>query len=200
MHNKEIVIFDTEYTAWEGSQERKWTGPNEYKEIVQIAAISIDAHTLEEKDEINLYILPEKNPKLSEYFTNLTGITQETVDRKGVAFKEAVEKFSTFCDTRKIYSFGGDERVFRENATVLGLSMSFSSEQFFDVKDIFRRAGIDPTGYMSSTIVEAFGGKSKLRAHEALNDVRTIVEALRIVKKRGLLNLEQAFNLSAEFP
>ena len=25
-----FIIFDTEFTAWEGSQERKWSGENEF--------------------------------------------------------------------------------------------------------------------------------------------------------------------------
>ena len=28
-----FIIFDTEFTAWEGSQERKWTGENEFRRI-----------------------------------------------------------------------------------------------------------------------------------------------------------------------
>ena len=36
-----FIIFDTEFTAWEGSQERKWSGENEFRELVQISAIRV---------------------------------------------------------------------------------------------------------------------------------------------------------------
>ena len=36
-----FIILDTEYTSWKGSQERNWSRKNEYKELVQIAAIKI---------------------------------------------------------------------------------------------------------------------------------------------------------------
>ena len=32
--HKEIIVFDTEYTTWEGAMARQWTGPNEYRELV----------------------------------------------------------------------------------------------------------------------------------------------------------------------
>ena len=36
-----FIIFDTEFTAWEGSMQRGWSGQNEHREIVQISAIRI---------------------------------------------------------------------------------------------------------------------------------------------------------------
>ena len=30
-----FVIYDTEYTAWEGSLARNWSGPNEHRELLQ---------------------------------------------------------------------------------------------------------------------------------------------------------------------
>ena len=45
----EVVVFDTEFTAWQGSMERGWSGPGEHKEIVQIGAVLLDARTLAER-------------------------------------------------------------------------------------------------------------------------------------------------------
>lgn len=30
---EQFVLFDTEYTGWEGSQERGWSAPGEYREL-----------------------------------------------------------------------------------------------------------------------------------------------------------------------
>ena len=38
MTEKCAVVYDLEYTAWEGSLERNWGGPNEDPEIIQIGA------------------------------------------------------------------------------------------------------------------------------------------------------------------
>lgn len=37
----EFIIFDTEYTAWEGSNERNWSEGWEEKELVKIAAMKV---------------------------------------------------------------------------------------------------------------------------------------------------------------
>ena len=36
-----LIIYDTEYTSWQGSQERDWSGAREYQELVQIGAIHV---------------------------------------------------------------------------------------------------------------------------------------------------------------
>jgi hypothetical protein len=46
----QVVVFDTEFTAWRGSMERNWAGPGEFREIVQIGAVRIDAETLAEAE------------------------------------------------------------------------------------------------------------------------------------------------------
>ena len=60
--------------------EHNWSRPNEYREIVQIGAILVEVKQFTEIDHINLFVKPNKNPILSEYFTNLTGISQKDID------------------------------------------------------------------------------------------------------------------------
>lgn len=37
-----LIVFDTEFTAWEVSQERKWNDENEFRELVYIYAVRIE--------------------------------------------------------------------------------------------------------------------------------------------------------------
>lgn len=37
-----VIVFDTEYTTWDGAKERGWSNPNEHRELVQIAAQKIN--------------------------------------------------------------------------------------------------------------------------------------------------------------
>ena len=39
MTEKFVVVYDLEYTAWEGSLERNWRGLDEEPEIIQIGVI-----------------------------------------------------------------------------------------------------------------------------------------------------------------
>lgn len=176
---EKLIIFDTEFTAWAGSVECNWSRPNEYREIVQIGAILADTKQFAEIDNINLFVKPVKNPILSRYFTDLTGIRQDDIDKNGISFKEAVLKFSSWCGAYPIYSFGGDEENIEENCRFAGILSPFERSRFYDIKVLFINNGIPVDRYESGNIVEAFGKKAILRNHNALNDARILFDGLR---------------------
>ena len=179
-----FILFDTEYTAWEGSMARGWSNPGEYRELVQIGAVRVENQTLAELDAFTIFAKPEKNPALSDFFITLTGITQEDVDRQGVRFPEAIQKFVVWTDDDPLFSWGGDAAILEENSGFHGLPNPFPPNRCADIRPLFRDAGIPTTGYASSTIVRAFGTEPARRAHNALNDARQILDALRLLRAR----------------
>ena len=176
---QKFIIFDTEYTAWEGSFDREWSGPGEHKELVQIAAAKVEGEGFNEADTFSIYIRPRVNPKLSDFFINLTGITQEKADQEGVDFEEAIKKFTAWSEDLPLYSFGDDVNVLTENCKLLGIDSPFDPGRFSNIRELFKKYGIPADDYMSSTIVRAFGQKPARRGHEALNDVRTVIDGLK---------------------
>ncbi|MDP3727161.1 MAG: 3'-5' exonuclease [bacterium] len=178
---EQFILFDTEFTAWEGSQARGWSGPNEYRELVEIGAIKIASEDLAEFGAFDVFIRPERNPVLSDYFIQLTGITQATVDAEGVELETALRDFKDWCGGLPLYSYGTDEQVLIENCALQGVSFPFPVDQFSDVRTVFQRRGIPAERYMSSTIVRAFDMEPARRAHRALNDARTILDGLRLL-------------------
>lgn len=74
-----FILFDTEFTAWQGSQERNWSLCWEYKELISISALKVENknNKLIIVDKFTCYIKPRKNVLLSDYIINLTGITQQ---------------------------------------------------------------------------------------------------------------------------
>ncbi len=187
---REIVVFDTEYTTWEGSLERKWNGPNERREVVQIGAVKVNTRAFEEIEAYNILIRPVKNPVLSAYFIELTGITQEMIARKGVSFSEGVVRFAEWCGGLSLYAWGGDCAVFKENCQWARVPFPFTQGVCGDIRPLFEARGINVEQYMSSTIVRAFGVEPDVRAHDGLNDARQIVRALRL--------LSESFNNNGE--
>ena len=175
-----IILLDTEFTAWEGSKERNWSGPQEYREVVQIAAIKVNTKTLEELDSFSLIIQPRINPQLSDYFINLTGITQDKVTSEGIDYKTALDIYRSWTEGIDTYSFGGDESVIKECCELYKTPFLLTN-RFFDARDVFEKYGIQAKRYSSGTIIEAFGEEVTRRAHDALNDVRTILDALRLL-------------------
>ena len=179
-----VILFDLEYTVWEGSEERSWSGENEFREIVQIGAIKIETETFTELGFFSRFVRPLKNPTLSKYFKDLTGIRQEQIDSEGVKLENMLEGLKSWCGTLPIYVFGRDEEWLKENAKLLNLDFSFESFEFNNIKVVFQKYGINTKGYMSSTITEAFGVKSPYRGHNALNDVRTTALGLKLLSKK----------------
>ena len=78
-----VVIFDLEFTAWEGSMESRWTRPGELTEVVQIGAVKLDAASLKEVDAFEMLVKPRVNPILSDYLVALTGIDNKQLAARG---------------------------------------------------------------------------------------------------------------------
>ena len=99
-----FIIFDTEFTAWEGSMQRNWSGENEYKELVQISAFRIKkkGNNIAITKKLNIYVLPRINRNLSEYFIELTGITQEIIEKKVYLSKRQWPYFTDFAKMKKM--------------------------------------------------------------------------------------------------
>ena len=109
-----VVIFDLEYTSWPGSNERNWSLLEEDREVIQIGATKIEVTgNMQEVDSFQIIVKPLKNPVLSDYFVDLTSITQERVEREGVLFPIALSRFISFIGELPvgICSNGGDEEV-----------------------------------------------------------------------------------------
>lgn len=179
-----FVLYDTEFTTWEGAAARGWSGPNEYREIVQIGAIAVN-EALEEVAELDLLVAPTLNPDLSNYFTNLTGITQAQVRERGKSFPRAVVQFAEWCQGLRAYSWGWDYAVLYENACLHDMRFfPFAPNQFADIRRLFNARGIPAVEYMSSTIPRAFGLEPPPDGHNALNDARSILMAMCALRDR----------------
>jgi DNA polymerase III, alpha subunit (gram-positive type) len=124
----EFVIFDTEYTSWEGAHARHWSGDGEYRELIQLGAIQV--RNLQETDNLVVYSRPVINPQLSDFITALTGVTQRDVEEKGVSFLEAYEPFMGWVGDLPVVSFGTDEGVLVENHELQQTGVTVPVEQF----------------------------------------------------------------------
>ena len=189
---EKFIIFDTEYTAWEGSQERNWSDDDEYMELVQIGALKVikTDTTIKIEKRINIYIKPKKNPDLSEYFINLTGITQNIVDKKGVTFNEAMKKFYDFCKIKNnvklpMFSYGNDYDIIKYNLKLNSVNKKSRfykwEKKFYDIRPIFD-CYVDTSKYTSGTIHKAFKINKKItHVHNALWDCRSMFLSLKSI-------------------
>ena len=115
----QITIFDLEFTAWECSMARSWLTPGQFREVVQIGAVKLDADSFAVQAEFEVLIRPRFNPVLSSYFEKLTGISSEQVAAQGMDFRTAYERFLVFAGESPVAAFGRDEKVLEENSASL---------------------------------------------------------------------------------
>ena len=184
-----IVFYDTEFTTWEGALERDWSGPGEYRELVQIGAVRFNLETLEELDEFIILIKPKKNPVLSDCFVTLTGIKNADVAKNGVDFPQAYAAFQKFVGGLPTACYGWDAKVMRENlvfnnmpATERDFDSANMGPWFFDVGAPYGIKGKINSGKLAATL----GAPMKsIQEHNALHDSRSIAAAYRFLIQKG---------------
>jgi inhibitor of KinA sporulation pathway (predicted exonuclease) len=180
-----FVLFDTEFTAWEGSLERHWSGPNETCEVVQIGAIRVEHNAttgrLSETDALNVLVRPRINPTLSDYFCRLTGISQAQLDLTGVELADALLAFFDFLDSVPAYSNGPDFDTILDNCAKIGINAPFCRSTFRNIRrPLAEQLGLPCSGLMTSSIPAVFGYPADhLPAHDAVSDCRAILIGLQ---------------------
>jgi len=180
-----ITIFDLEYTAWECSMARRWLAPGEFKEVVQIGAVKLDADSFAVLEEFDMLAKPRINAVLSPYFEKLTGITNEKIERHGVDFAAAYAAFLDFAGEGPIAAFGQDQQVLEDNIRLYGLNGARALPVFYDLRGWFAALGIDPRGMHSCELGPALGMAFTGQTHNALHDARSIVGAMAVMARRG---------------
>ncbi|XP_078426247.1 3'-5' exoribonuclease 1 isoform X3 [Cetorhinus maximus] len=85
MYYDYICVIDFEATCEENN-------PPEYlHEIIEFPVALVNTRTLEIEDTFQEYVKPELKPKLTEFCTKLTGITQDMVDKAG-SFPDVLQR------------------------------------------------------------------------------------------------------------
>lgn len=183
-----FAIMDLEWTSWEGARQRWWSGPGEEMEIVQIGALKVrDDEALTETETLDVLVTPKINPQLSDYFVQLTGITQDRLDADGIGFVESLEALRDFLGgIAKVYSWGTDIRILERNCGLNGVDFPFDEAMFADARELLSRtvdAKLDKVN--SSQLPAAMGFPPPGAAHQGLGDCRCIAETFRILRKQG---------------
>jgi inhibitor of KinA sporulation pathway (predicted exonuclease) len=186
----EAVVFDVEYTAWEGSMARAWSEPWEYREIIHIGAVRLDtANGFRETGSFEVLVRPVLNRSLSDYVSRLTGITDARLAESGWSFAEALGRFVDFIgNLRPLLVNGLDGVVLRENCRLNALDDPLGRGRVFNLRPALARTmGCDERVLVSSDLPGLLGLPPPARRHSGLADARAIATALRELRRRGAL-------------
>jgi inhibitor of KinA sporulation pathway (predicted exonuclease) len=181
------VVFDLEFTAWTGSMASRWSRDGEHTEVVQIGAVKLDAESLKITGEFECLVRPRVNPRLSQYLTDLTGITNAMLDVKAVDFITAYRAFLDFVGPSPIWAFGRDDLVFADNLKLYAWE-GLPVPPYSNAISWFVENGVDLKGKHACDVAEAADAAFEGRKHDALSDARGVAAGIRAVVGRGALN------------
>jgi inhibitor of KinA sporulation pathway (predicted exonuclease) len=153
--------------------------------VVQIGAVKLDADSFAILDEFESLVVPRINPVLSPYFEKLTGIARRQVVRGGKDFAAAYAEFLAFVGEGPIAAFGRDDRVLDDNLRLYGMTDAGALPVFYDLRGWFAVLGVDPRGMHSCDIAPTLGVPFQGRAHNALDDARSVAAVMAVLASRG---------------
>ena len=139
-------------------------------EVIQIGAVKLDKY-LNICGSYQIIVKPKYFKKLHKHVSELTGITQEKMDR-GVTLAEAAERFKKFCgDDFAFLTWGPDDiPMLKENFHVNGIPSEWL-DNVYDLQLIFSRQTEGSKKQRSLEFaMEHFEIPQTLPAHDALND------------------------------
>jgi len=93
-----LVVLDLEWTC----DNKAAIKP--HAEIIEFSCVLVDTTSRPARivSEFQRYVLPIHNPVLSEFCTDLTGITQATIDRWGVSLHDVLSFFESWLVSNKV--------------------------------------------------------------------------------------------------
>lgn len=115
---KELII-DVESTCWDNKEEQK----NQINEVIEIGYAIVENNKIIENGDI--YVKPQYST-ISKFCTQLTGITQEKVEKEGVLPKEAYARLNKlFSKVSKWGSYGNyDKNILTTNSQLYKLKLN----------------------------------------------------------------------------
>ena len=186
---RSAILYDLEYTAWDGSMAHRWLRPGEFREVVQIGAVKVNAETLEIAGEFDVLVRPRINTMLSAYFENLTGITNAMLADRGIDLREAYDRFVAFAGNSPIVSFGRDDLVLTHNLALYGIGDAPPLPLHRNIAPWLNENGILTKGLHACDIARACGASFVGREHDALDDARSLAAGSRELILRGARNM-----------
>jgi inhibitor of KinA sporulation pathway (predicted exonuclease) len=185
------AILDLEFTSWKGSLKRNWSLPWEKREIIQIGAIKFNNFTNCSYQNLNLYIKPVINKKLSIYIQKLTGIKQYHINELAIPLYAANSIINFFFKkVKKIYCNGLDKKILINNYKLLKIPIPKFTKNIINIKPFLSsELKEDEEKLISSELHNFFKIKNHYSKHNGLHDCINIFNCLKKIN-----NIEKKLN------
>ena len=170
-----LLVVDLEATCSSDSSI-----PPSKMETIEIGAVLVDLDRFEICDEFQAFIKPVRNPSLTEFCINLTGITQGMVS-EAASYFEVFPAFGEWIETNAMgsafCSWGAyDRRQLEQDCAMHGLA--YNMPPHANLKALFsdRQSTKRPVGMAAA--LELCGIELGGQHHRALDDAKNIAQLL----------------------
>lgn len=186
---KYVAVIDLELTCWSETDPDKQ--PREKAEIIQIGIVVLDLKDYSTICEISKYCKPIYYPKLSNFCTELTGITQEHVDsvaNLSVEFSRIKDEYPIIANQKELLwaAWGNDIKWLQDeiNKKVFKTKDKIELDpRLINIKEHSRSFGF-PAGL--SKCLEKLNINKRLPIHDALVDASNTAEVFKKLKLNNL--------------
>lgn len=184
------LFFDVEATC---EADGGFTFPNE---IIEFPVILVDGETFEIVDEFRSYVKPTINPTLSKFCIELTGISQETVDKSPIfidvlnEFQEFMAKYDLFQEKSAAFVTDGPFDIRDFITKQLKHSKIKPRPAYFDVhwvniRKLFREFYKQKENKNIALMLQHLDMKFQGRQHSGLDDARNLVAIGKRMHEEG---------------
>lgn len=201
---KTAILFDCEFLCLEGSQRRFWCAAHDPDPV--IAQIGVVRLGLEDDFPLagtfRAYVRPidrfGAQYRLDPFFTQLTGITEEKIETKGVTLQEALAAVDRFSEGAQFWSWGKDElNMVAISCYVAGIPTPIPAHRFDNAVKLLIAAGMpieDLAKTPSNKLADYYRVEHPpLQGHDALDDALSVAYTLQHLLRNGKLQPEVFF-------
>lgn len=180
----EVVVFDLETTGFE---------PLSGDEIISIGAIKVKGGQISENEPF--YCLVKCEKAVPEHITQLTGITNEMVNR-GLVLSVALQRFMAYAGTRVLIAHAsGHDKAFL-NAALWKTWRAKLTHRVLDTMLVAKRLEAKPRNYSLDELLELHR-IPVTRRHHALEDAKMTaqlwIEYLDRMRERDVTTLGELY-------
>lgn len=175
-----LCVLDFEATCWLKSNEH---------EIIEFPSIIVDLETNEAIDRIQMFVKPKVHPVVSAFCNQLTGITQDQVD-KGISLPEALKQHHKFISQYRplIICTDGDwdlKTMLPLECKIHNITAPKAYSKWINIKRDFEALyGSSKSGGITQ-MCETLKIKTKGRLHSGIDDCENIAQIVIQMRKDG---------------
>ena len=188
---KYFLIIDVEATCCKDN-----SFPVNEMEMIEIGAVLICADSLTKLDEFSTFIQPQRHPKLTDFCTNLTTITQHDVDHAPY-YPEAINTFQKWLGNYDNYLFCSwgeyDKQQFEQDCAFHNVPYPIPAphlnikKQFSKTQKVRKRQGM--AGALKLAKIPFSGSH-----HRGIDDANNMIKLIPYVMGRVFIDSQKKFS------